>query len=289
MDITSQVIDAINGWLQNLATHLLRPALTAAGQLLFQTPAYDSIPEVGHSWSLVRDAADGLFVLALLAAGVLVMASGTFESRYSAKVLVPRIVLAAVSANASLAICGGLIRIDNALVQGLLGPNPGAVTFAQLAGMIQGPASDQVVGSLVSIAAAILAVLLVVLYIGRDLLLLVATVLAPLALATYALPQVDEIARLWWRVFSALLFVQVIQAVLVEVGLQLLRHTDWLGPVSDLTSGLVLITLLYILFKLPFAAYQWAFRQRLSQSSVVQGTVATVRTVATAVATAVAA
>jgi hypothetical protein len=33
MDITSQVIDAINGWLQNLATHLLRPALTAAGQL----------------------------------------------------------------------------------------------------------------------------------------------------------------------------------------------------------------------------------------------------------------
>jgi hypothetical protein len=290
MDITSQVIDAINGWLQNLATHLLGPALAAAGQLLFQTPAYDSIPEVGHSWSLVRDAADGLFVLALLAAGVLVMASGTFESRYSAKVLVPRIVLAAVSANASLAICGGLIRIDNALVQGLLGPNPGAVTFAQLAGMIQGPAaSDQVVGSLVSIAAAILAVLLVVLYIGRDLLLLVATVLAPLALATYALPQVDEIARLWWRVFSALLFVQVIQAVLVEVGLQLLRHTNWLGPVSDLTSGLVLITLLYILFKLPFAAYQWAFRQRLSQSPVVQGTVATVRTVATAVATAVAA
>jgi len=233
---------------------------------------------------LVRDAADGLFVLALLAAGVLVMASGTFESRYSAKVLVPRIVLAAISANASLAICGGLIRLDNALVQGLLGPDPGASAFAQLAGMIQGPASDQVVGSLVSIAAAILAVLLVVLYIGRDLLLLVATVLAPLALATYALPQVDEIARLWWRVFSALLFVQVIQAVLVEVGLQLLRHTDWLGPVSDLTSGLVLITLLYLLFKLPSAAYHWAFRQRISQHPVVQGTVATVRAVAAAVA-----
>ncbi len=90
MDITSQVIDAINAWLQNLATHLLRPALTAAGQLLFQTPAYDSIPEVGHSWSLVRDTADGLFVLALLGAGVLVMASGTFESRYSAKALIPQ-------------------------------------------------------------------------------------------------------------------------------------------------------------------------------------------------------
>ena len=285
MDVTSQVIDAINGWLQSLAAHLLRPAMTAAGQLLFQTPAYDSIPEVGRSWSLVRDVTDGLFVLAMLAVGVLVMASGTFESRYSAKVLLPRVILAAVSANASLAICGGLIRLDNALVQGLLGPDPGASAFAQLAGMIQGPAaSDQVVGSLVSIAAAILAVLLVVLFIGRDLLLLVATVLAPLALASYALPQTDEIARLWWRVFSALLFVQVIQAVLVEVGLQLLRHTDWLGPVSDITSGLVLITLLYLLFKLPSAAYHWAFRQRISQHPVVQGTVATVRAVAAAVA-----
>src|SRR5260370_19063163 len=166
MDITSQVIDAINGWLQSLAEHLLRPALAAAGQLLFHTHAYGAIPEVGRTWSLVRDAGDGLFVLALLAAGVLVMASGTFESRYLAKVLVPRIVLAAVSANASLAICGGLIRIDNALVQGLLRPHPGASTFAQLAGVIQGPAaSHPVVGSPVSTAAAVLGGLVVVLYI----------------------------------------------------------------------------------------------------------------------------
>jgi NAD(P)-dependent dehydrogenase (short-subunit alcohol dehydrogenase family) len=107
---------------------------------------------------------------------------------------------------------------------------------------------------------------------------------ARVAVAARTRAQVDEIARLWWRVFSALLFVQVIQAVLVEVGLQLLRHTDWLGPVSDLTSGLVLITLLYLLFKLPSAAYHWAFRQRISQHPVVQGTVATVRAVAAAVA-----
>ena len=59
MDITSQVIDAINGWLQSLAVHLLQPALAAAGQLLFQTPAYDSIPEVGRAWALVRSVPTG--------------------------------------------------------------------------------------------------------------------------------------------------------------------------------------------------------------------------------------
>jgi hypothetical protein len=286
MDVTSQVIEAINAWLQSLAEHLVRPALAAASTLLFQTPQFDSIPEVGRSWALVRDVADGLFVVALVAAGIMVMAAGGVESRYSAKVLLPRIALAAIAANASLAVCGGLIRLDNALVSGLLGPDPGNQMFSQLSAMVEAPhVADQVVGSLVGLAAAALAILLVALYLGRDLVLIVGTVLAPLALATYALPQTDEIARLWWRVYASLLFVQVIQAVLVEVGMQLVRHTDWLGgPASDLTSGLVIITLLYLLFKLPFAAYHWAFRHPLSRSPLVQSAVTAARSVAAAMA-----
>ncbi len=272
MDLTTQITDAINAWLQNLATQLLSPALAAAGQLLFTTPEYDRIPEIAQTWSLVRNIADALLVLALVAAGILVMASGTFDARYTAKLLVPRVVLAAVVANASLAICGALIGLDNALVIGLLGPNPASSTIGQLAAMVEsGHAVNQVVGMLVALAAAVLAVLLVALYIGRDLLLLLATVLAPLALATYALPQTDELARLWWRAYGALLFVQVVQAVLIEVGVELLRHTDWLGgPIADLTAALLLVTLLYLLFRLPFTAYQWAFRQQLPRNPLVQ-------------------
>ena len=127
-----------------------------------------------------------------------------------------------------------------------------------------------------------LAILLVALYVARDLVLLLMTVVAPLALATYSFPQTDEVARLWWRAFSALLFVQVVQALLIGVGVELLRHTDWLGPVSELTSGLVLLTLLYLLFKLPFAAYQWAFRHPIHQSPAVRPLVLAARSIASA-------
>lgn len=273
MDLTAQIAEAINAWFAGLATQLLRPALAAAGQLMFQTPAFDSLPEIEQAWSVVRNTADALFVLALLAVGVLVMASGTVDSRYTAKLLVPRVALAAVVANASLTICGALIRLNNGLVQGLLGADPAATALGQLASMVtDGPMANQVVGVVMALAAAVLAVMLVALYIGRDLVLLLATVLAPLALATYALPQTDEIARIWWRVYSALLFVQVIQAVLVQIGMELLRHTDWLGgPLSDLTLGLVLVTLLVLMFKLPFAAYQWAFRQPFRHGPAGQG------------------
>lgn len=269
MDVASWVTDAINAWLRGVATGLVGPALAALGGLLFQTPRFDRLPEIVQAWELARNTADALFVLAFLGVGVLVMASGSLETRYTVKLLLPRLVLAAVTANASLALCGMLIQVNNGLVQGLLGTDPAASVLTQLAlGLVSGSVADQIVGVLIAIVAAALAFLLAALYIARDLVLLLATVLAPLALATYALPQTDEIARIWWRVYAALLFVQVVQAVLVQLGIELVRHTDWLGgPLADLTSGLVLVTLLFVLFKLPFAAYQFAFRQRFGDGA----------------------
>ena len=72
------------------------------------------------------------------------------------------------------------------------------------------------------------------------------------------------------------------QALLISVGVELLRHADWLGPVSELTSGLVLLTLLYLLFKLPFVAYQWAFRHPIQQSPAVRPLVFAARSIASA-------
>lgn len=271
MDITSQVIEAINGWLQSLAQGVLGPALQAAGRFIFQTPAFDDLAQVQQSWAIARDVADALFVLALLLGGILVMASGTFETEYTAKRLLPRLVLAAVLSHASLAICGSLIRLDNALVLGLLGPDPAGTLWAQAtAGLGRPDLGGQVISSLLSLAAALLALLLVVVYIVRDLVLLVGTVLAPLALAAYSLPQTEELAQLWWRVYAAGLLVQVGQAVLLDVGAQLVVHTEWLGASSALVSGLVLVTLLYLLVKMPFLAYRWAFRQPIRQNRLVQ-------------------
>ena len=284
MDITSQVIGAIDGWIQSLSGQALRPALEAAGQLLFQTPAYDSMPEVQQAWESVRAVTDALFILAILAVGLLVMSSGAFETRYTAKLLLPRLVLASLLSNVSLTICGALIRLDNALVLGLLGATPGPQIFSQLmAGLAAPSAGAQVITSLVALAAAALALLLVVVYIGRDLLLLLATVLAPLALATGALPQADEIAQLWWRGYLSVLFLQVAQAALISIGAQIVSHADWLGsPSSGLINGLVLVTLLYLNVRLPFVAYKWAFRQSFSSHPVVRRVVLAARAVAAA-------
>jgi hypothetical protein len=56
---------------------------------------------------------------------------------------------------------------------------------------------------------------------------------------------------------------------MLRIALQLLQRTDWLGASSELISGLLLLTLLYVLFKLPFAAYQWAFHRPLVRATPV--------------------
>jgi len=280
MDLTAQIIDAINGWLQGLAAQLVGPALATAGQLIFSTPAFDGIPEIVTAWGLVRGVADALLVLALIAVGIAVMASGGSDVRYQAKVLVPRVLLAAIWVNVSLALCGALIRLNNAIVEALVGTS-GATAFADLATVVrtQGVA-PQLTGAFIGVAAAIMALLLIALYVGRDLVLVLAIVLAPLALGSVALPVTAEVARMWVRLFSAVLFVQIVQAVLVVVALQLLRHLDWLGAIgSELTSGLVLVTVLYLLLHLPFAALRWAFQQPAAWTAPLGTSVGTVRRV----------
>jgi hypothetical protein len=272
MDLTAQIIEAITAWLGTLTQALIAPALASVTSFLFATPLFDQIPEVQALWSIVRAIADALFVLVLLAAGIVVMTTGTFESRYSAKVLLPRAVLAAIAANASLALVGAAIDFDNALVGAMLGTDPGTGIAQEFGAVLQaGGPLNQYLAVFIGLWAATLAILLVALYIGRDLALLVGTVIAPFALALYALPQTAELARLWLRAFAALLFVQVVQAALVLIGLEVIRRSDLLGgEVSGLTSALVLVALLYLLIKLPFAAYHWAFRHSLAESPVAQ-------------------
>lgn len=280
MDLTSQVAGAINAWLDGFVRELLAPALGAAGELIFQTPRFEAVPAVARNWELLRSVTDALLVLVVLGAGVLAMTGGT-DARYSAKVLIPRLLLGALVANVSLAVCGALIQLNNAVVAGMLGPQPGATVIARFAGIVAGAAApNQVMGIVVGLAAAALALLLVALFIGRDLVLMVLVIVSPLALVTYAIPQLAEIAQLWWRAFGALLFVQVLQATLVLLGLELLSSADWFGaPLSGFVASVLVVSVLYLLFKLPFAAYGWAFHRSLGDNVVVRTLVGGARAV----------
>jgi hypothetical protein len=207
----------------------------------------------------------------VIAGGVLVMSHETVQTRHALKDILPRVALAALAANASLALCGQLITIANALSAGLLGAgvDPGGAAD-RLGGLVVAAiGSGGIFLILLGLACAVVAVVLLILYIVRAALIVLLVCAAPLMLLCHALPQTDGLGRLWWRALIAALGVQVAQALVLTAAMNVFLTPDGGGALGlSVTGGLVdllvVLCLLWILVRIPFWAKDLALSGRPS-------------------------
>jgi hypothetical protein len=268
-DVSGQVSNAIDGWFRGLVTDALNPMLDLIGKTVLATPQLAGQGEVAHVWLISLGIADSLLVLFLLAAGALLMTNETLHSRYALKDALPRIVVAAIAANASLALSGQLIGFADALSGGFLA---GGVNAAQASLQLKDFILAAVAGSgifviLLGLVAAALAVVLLILFIVRSAVVLILIAGAPLMLITHALPQTDGLARLWWRGMTAALGIQVAQALVLATAVRVFftgggRQALGLSVSGNLIDLLVCLCLFWILIRIPFWAKDLAFNGR---------------------------
>ena len=268
-DVSGQISNAIDGWFRGLVTDALNPMLDLIGKTVLATPQVAGQSAVAQIWLISLGIADGLLVLFLLAAGALLMTNETLHSRYALKDALPRIAVGAIAANASLSLSGQLIAFANALSAGFLagGVDP-AQASVQLKGFVLGAvASSGIFVILLGLVAAVLAVVLLILYIVRATVVLILIAGAPLLLITHALPQTDGLARLWWRGMCAALGVQVAQALVLATAVRVFfnvggRQALGLSVTGSLIDLLVCLCLFWILIRIPFWAKDLAFSGR---------------------------
>jgi hypothetical protein len=250
---------AITGWFSGLVQSALAPVLHLLSASLLATPTVTG--GVVHGvWLGCLGVVDAVFVLLVMAAGLLVMSHGTLQSRYSVKELLPRLVVAAVAANLSLLVVGTAGRLGDALAGGLLGASPGRTAAAGIGRLVGSALSGG--GIFLVLLAGVVVVLTVVLlvtFLGRVALLVVLAAGAPLALAGHALPQTEGLARLWWRALAACVGVQLVQTLLLTVAVRIFLTTAGAGVLglasgSGLAGLLLVITVLYLMVKVPFLA-----------------------------------
>ena len=181
--LTHLILDALNGlWVLLLHTALLIPNVT-------------TLPQVQDITSTSLAVVNVCFVLAILAAGAVLMGKETVQTRYGLQELGPRLVVGFIAANVSTLLCDKLITLANAVTQALAGDNiAGGGAFSQL--------RDTVTGSLTSGPAAIMALifagilmvmtaLMLVQWLARLGLLVVLVGIAPCALACHATPWTE--------------------------------------------------------------------------------------------------
>jgi len=270
-DIPGKVKKAIDDWFRGLVKDALNPALRLVGHTLLSTPQVTGQSRVVQFWTYTLGIANGLLVLLIVVAGAIVMGHETVQTRFALKDALPRVLLAAVAANASLAISGQMVSIANALSTGFLagGVDPAKASERLSQDVVQYVTGGGIFLILLGLVCAVFAVVLLVLYIIRAAIILLLVCAAPVMLLGHALPQTEGIAHLWWRAMTAALFVQVAQALILALAVQVFFTPSGHGALGLSAAGglidvLVALCLLWLLVKVPFWAREIAMSRRPS-------------------------
>ncbi|MFE7870547.1 hypothetical protein ACFUYE_09405 [Micromonospora humida] len=241
------------------AEQALQPVMEALGNSWLSTPDLTSNEHVKAFWTTSLIAANGVFVLFVVANGFLVTTRETLQTRHGLKQVLPRIAVGAVLANSSLIIGQKAIEATNALTVALAG---NSVDGPAAATAIRQITDDALRGQgflmvLLVIAVVVMCLLLEFTFVLRLAALVILLGIAPAALICHASPLTEGLAQLWWRAFLACLGLQLAQAVVVMATVKVFLTPA--GPTvlgvpstgNGLLGVVVCLTMLWLLIKLP--------------------------------------
>jgi hypothetical protein len=256
------LMDQLLDWLASAVGASLDALLALLGGTLLYVPDVTTLPQVPLLWSQMLGIVNVCYVIAITAGFAIAMTHETVQSRYALKDIAPRLVFGVVAANLSLDWAHRILvlaqELLDAITDGLLaGIDPAATVRAQVVGSISAPEASFV---LVLIIACLVVFLFAATAFGwliRFGVLLVLVVAAPLALACHSLPQLDGLARLWWRSLLGTVGTQLLQALVLLAGLGVFFTPS--GPVAvfmvvpggGLLNLMVLMALLWCAVKVP--------------------------------------
>ncbi|MFD1046350.1 hypothetical protein ACFQ1S_12690, partial [Kibdelosporangium lantanae] len=235
----------------------LNPLLDLVSHTLLTTPAPDKLPRIGELWNGSWQIVLACYGLLVLIAGILIMTYETLQTRHSVKEIAPRLIAGFIVGALSLWVASKAIAIANALAEAVMGGgvDPGA-GGAALKTMVLGSLTGGIWILLIGLVLAAMLVVLLVTYVVRVAITIILIVGAPLALMFHALPQSEGIARWWWKAFGGCLAIQVLQSLTLITAIRLLLDPGGVGIFGPTGGGvinlLVVIALIYILFKIPF-------------------------------------
>lgn len=212
-----------------------------------RTPAagtYDSTT-VRTLWDLTRGIANAGMAVIVMWGGFNVILKEHTRAPYDGVMeLLPRVLLAALAVNLTIEIVRVLVELNNGFA--------GAVGEVGLPGYEQANASqDGMAMVLVAVAYGVVALLLAFQMLMRLALICVLTVLGPLMVLTWVLPQTQGWARWWAHLLPITVFQQAVQVLVLRLGSTLMVELTP-GSAADALLTLLLGTAVcYLTLRVP--------------------------------------
>jgi len=259
-------------WFSSALSGCLDVLLSVMGGTTLLVPNVTIIAQAHEIWAHTLGIVNIAYVLVLVAGAAIALSYETIQIRYTVKDLAPRVVFGIVAANLSFDWCNRIFVLAQQLLNALAdGPLGGVDTDAAIRAQVDAALYDQPASAvlLMVIIAALVVFLLAALTFGwivRIGVLLVLTVSAPLALACHGLPQLDPVAKLWWRTLFGTVGIQVMQALVLLSGIGVFMTPA--SPVAQqmqvagggVINMFVLVTLLWTAVKVPSLMRRYVLR-----------------------------
>jgi hypothetical protein len=251
--LTQVLIDAVNGFIQNIVESSTRPIVEGIMTFLGTTPSLLSNSSIVKFWLIMVGITDTLFVLVTALLGLQFMSASTFGfEEIEFKHLLPKIGLAFLGANVSLFLADYSIQASNALVSGVIsatgGLNHAWITNAVTVSSLTNGTAPFII-LIFLLIFLIISIVLLLMYISRLIVISLGAVLSPFIFLLWAIPKTSDFAEMavkGYFVSVFMIFVHVVTIQLAGTFLSLPEQTN-----NSLISIAVAIGLLLTLLKIP--------------------------------------
>jgi hypothetical protein len=233
----------VNWFLDGSAQWVIAEFLTSAlqwiwsllSQAAFITPDVTGFPQVTAISGRSLIIANTCYLMLITVAGIIIMTRDSIQARYGVAELAPRLVIGLIAANLATPICANLIGLSNALITALTGEGiAGTGSVDQMDRIVTAAMRNPANTMLTAVIGVIilgLAGALLVTWLVRLTTLVVLVGVAPAALGCHGLPQLEGVAKLWWRAILATLGTVVLQALALHAALSV-----FLSPAANLPA-----------------------------------------------------
>jgi hypothetical protein len=251
--LTQVLIDAVNGFIQNIVESSTKPIIDGIMTFLGSTPSLLANASIVKFWLIMLGIVDSLFVLVVALLGLQFMSASTFGfEEIEFKHLLPRIGLAFLGSNVSLFLADYAIQASNALVSGVIsatgGLNHAWITNAiTISSLTNGTAPFIILIFL--LIFLIVSIVLLLMYISRLIVIVLGAVLSPFIFLLWTLPKTADFAEMAVKGYFVSVFTIFIHVVTIQLAgtfLSLPEQTN-----NSLISIAVAIGLLLTLLKIP--------------------------------------
>jgi hypothetical protein len=266
--LTQVLIDAVNGFMQNLVESATQPIMDGLFSFLTTTPSLMSNSVVFKFWLVSLGIVNSLFVIAVALLGLKLMSATTFGFEpVSLSQMLPKIGIAFLGANVSLFLADYVVTTANVLTKAVL-ESTGGLNRAWISNAInlEAIANNQapLIILVFLIILLIVAIVLLLIYISRLIIISLAAVLSPFIFLLYLLPKFSDLAEIAVKSYFVSVFMLFIHVVIIQLAaafLTLPEHTN-----NSLISIAVAIGLFITLLKTPSVMFQLVMYTSNSQT-----------------------